>query len=90
MSLARRLSLLKFAGNNNSWIIEDDYDSEFRYENPPLPALKTQYTAGQVIYVGTFSKATFPGLRLGYAGVARPLLASWPWRDLARVSGRMG
>lgn len=75
MSDARRQALLELADQTQTPIVEDDYDSEFRYENPPLPALKTQDTAGQVIYVGTFSKATFPGLRIGYAVVARPLLA---------------
>ncbi len=75
MSDARRAALLELADQTQTPIVEDDYDSEFRYENPPLPALKTQDPAGQVIYVGTFSKAIFPGLRLGYAVVARPLLS---------------
>lgn len=75
MSDARREALLELADQTQTPIIEDDYDREFRYENPPLPALKTQDPAGQVIYVGTFSKAIFPGLRLGYAVVARPLLS---------------
>jgi DNA-binding transcriptional MocR family regulator len=75
MSDARRQALLELADQTQTPIVEDDYDSEFRYEHPPIPALKTQDSAGQVIYVGTFSKAIFPGLRLGYAVVARPLLS---------------
>ncbi len=75
MSAARRQALLELADQTQTPIVEDDYDSEFRYDNPPLPALKTEDDAGQVIYVGTFSKAIFPGLRLGYAVVARRLLA---------------
>ncbi len=66
MSIARRLKLLEFAGENNLWIIEDDYDGEFRYEGNPLPSLQGMDKTGKVIYVGTFSKVLFPGLRLGY------------------------
>jgi GntR family transcriptional regulator/MocR family aminotransferase len=66
LSISRRLKLLEFAGKNNIWIIEDDYDGEFRYAGNPLPSLQGMDKWGQVIYIGTFSKVLFPGLRLGY------------------------
>ena len=66
LSLERRMALLEWAGQNDSWIIEDDYDSEFRYQGRPLPALKSLDRNDRVIYSGTFSKAMFPGLRLAY------------------------
>jgi GntR family transcriptional regulator/MocR family aminotransferase len=66
MSLARRLALLEWAGRAGVWVIEDDYDSEYRYRGRPLAALQGLDTAGRVIYTGTFSKVLFPSLRLGY------------------------
>ena len=69
LSLARRMALLDWAGKASSWIIEDDYDSEFRYVGRPLPALKSLDRSDNVIYCGTFSKVMFPGLRLAYAVV---------------------
>lgn len=74
LSSARRLALLSWAAKSKSWIIEDDYDSEFRYGSRPLPALKSLDEADQVIYVGTFSKVLFPGLRLGYIVVPQSAL----------------
>lgn len=65
MSLQRRLSLLEWAKERDAWIIEDDYDSEFRYSGRPLPALQGLDRDNRVLYVGTFSKTVFPGLRLG-------------------------
>jgi GntR family transcriptional regulator/MocR family aminotransferase len=65
MSLARRLQLLEWAKNAESWIIEDDYDSEFRYEGRPLASLQGLDRDGRVLYIGTFSKMIFPALRLG-------------------------
>ena len=73
MSLARRLELLRWATANRAWVIEDDYDSEYRYTGPPLASLQSLDRAGCVIYVGTFSKVLFPALRLGYV-VAPPAL----------------
>ncbi|MFB9126798.1 PLP-dependent aminotransferase family protein [Paraburkholderia dipogonis] len=69
LSLARRMALLEWAGKASRWIIEDDYDSEFRYLGRPLPALKSLDRRDRVIYCGTFSKVMFPGLRLAYVVV---------------------
>jgi len=74
MSLARRLRLLDWAARADAWIVEDDYDSEFRYAGPPLAALQGLDTAGRVIYVGSFSKVMFPALRLGYLVVPPDLV----------------
>ncbi len=66
LSLPRRLALLDWATRNNAWIIEDDYDGEYRYVSRPLPALKSLDRDGRVLYSGTFSKVLFPSLRLAY------------------------
>jgi GntR family transcriptional regulator / MocR family aminotransferase len=66
MSVARRLELVNWAAQSGIWIVEDDYDSEFRYGSRPLPALQSLDRAGCVILLGTFSKVLFPALRLGY------------------------
>ncbi|BCT91515.1 GntR family transcriptional regulator [Lysobacter helvus] len=66
MSLPRRLELLQYARQHHSWILEDDYDGEFRYDSKPLAALRSLDRDGRVLYVGTFSKTLFPSLRLGY------------------------
>ncbi|MCW3037419.1 MAG: putative bifunctional protein [Actinobacteria bacterium] len=73
MSLSRRLALIDWAHGTGSWVVEDDYDAEFRYVGKPLTALQGIDEWGCVIYVGTFSKVLFPGLRLGYL-VAPPQL----------------
>lgn len=74
LSLARRLELLAWAERCNSWIIEDDYDGEYRYDGTPLAPLAALDQGARVLYVGTFSKIAFPGLRLGYL-VLPPKLA---------------
>ena len=74
MSLQRRLTLLKYAHENASWVIEDDYDSEFRYRGRPLPALAALDKVGRVLYVGTFSKSLFPSVRIGYVVVPEILV----------------
>jgi GntR family transcriptional regulator/MocR family aminotransferase len=66
MSLARRLELIEWSRQRNAVLIEDDYDSEFRYSGPPLPSLQGLATGVAVIYIGTFSKIMFPSLRIGY------------------------
>ncbi|MES2105507.1 MAG: PLP-dependent aminotransferase family protein [Pseudomonadota bacterium] len=66
MSLARRRSLLEYAREHGCWIIEDDYDSEFRYSGRPLASLQGMDSGERVLYMGTFSKTMFPGLRLAY------------------------
>ncbi len=74
MSLGRRLELLKFAESSGAWILEDDYDSEFRYTGRPLPALQGLDRAERVIYTGSFSKVLYPSLRLGYVVVPPDLV----------------
>jgi len=74
MSAARRLQLLRWADRVDTWIVEDDYDSEFRYSSRPLNCLQGLDENDRVIYVGTFSKTVFPGLRLGYLIVPRDLV----------------
>ncbi len=66
MSLGRRLALLDYAEKRAVWIVEDDYDSEFRFHGRALPAMQSLDSSGRVLYVGSFSKSLYPGLRLGY------------------------
>ena len=82
LSLPRRLELLAWAAKTGAWIIEDDYDGEFRYHGRPLPALKSLDDAGRVFYAGSFSKVLSPGLRLGYLVV--------PSSELERFQRRRG
>jgi len=74
MSLGRRLALLDWAREADAWVVEDDYDSEYRYRGRPLEALQGLDQAGKVIYVGTFSKVLFPALRIGYLVAPEPLI----------------
>jgi GntR family transcriptional regulator/MocR family aminotransferase len=80
MPLERRLALLAWAARAGSWVIEDDYVSEFRYEGSPLEALQALDHDGRVVYTGTFSKTLFPALRLAYLvlprALVRPFLAA--------------
>jgi GntR family transcriptional regulator/MocR family aminotransferase len=74
MSASRRLQLIDWAQSSGSWIIEDDYDSEYRYESLPISSLQGLDNNGRVIYIGTFSKVLFPSLRLGYLVVPPDLI----------------
>ena len=75
MPLGRRMELLKWANEEkNRYIIEDDYDSEFRYKGKPIPALQGYDACGKVIYVGTFSKSIAPSIRMSYMVLPEPLL----------------
>ena len=73
MSANRRFALLDWAERHQAWILEDDYDSEFRYISRPVGALQGMDARDRVIYIGTFSKALFPAVRVGYIVVPAPL-----------------
>lgn len=75
MPLVRRRQLLRRADELDSLIIEDDYDFEMSYLAPPAPALKSLDASGRVIYIGSFSKSLFPGLRIGYMVASAPFIA---------------
>lgn len=77
MPLERRLRLLAWARKTDCYIVEDDYDSEYRYDTKPVEAVQALDRTGRVIYVGTFSKVLFPSLRLGYLVLPRPLLKTF-------------
>jgi GntR family transcriptional regulator/MocR family aminotransferase len=74
MSAARRLQLLNWAQREGAWIIEDDYDSEYRFESTPISSLQGLDRNSRVIYIGTFSKVLFPSLRMGYMVIPRDLM----------------
>ncbi len=74
MDAARRMLLLNWAARSGAWVIEDDYDSEYRFAGRPIPSLQGLDNSGRVIYVGTFSKVMFPALRLGYVAVPKDLV----------------
>ncbi|WP_339486204.1 MocR-like pyridoxine biosynthesis transcription factor PdxR [Pseudomonas sp. EL_65y_Pfl2_R95] len=80
LSLQRRLELLEWAERHNGWIIEDDYDGEYRYSGTPLAPLAALDRQGRVLYVGTFCKITFPALRLGYLILPASLAESFSRR----------
>ncbi|HHJ1295675.1 MULTISPECIES: PLP-dependent aminotransferase family protein [Pseudomonas] len=91
MSLARRLALLAWAERNDGWIIEDDYDGEYRYSGAPLAPLAALDRQGRVLYVGTFGKIAFPALRLGYLVLpARLVQAFSQGRALAMRHSEVG
>jgi GntR family transcriptional regulator/MocR family aminotransferase len=86
MSATRRLLLLHWAVHSGAWIIEDDYDSEYRFGSRPIASLQGLDRDGRVIYVGTFSKVLFPALRLGYVVVPKDLLRAFSAaRDAADI-----
>lgn len=75
MSASRRMQLLDWAQSAGSWVIEDDYDSEYRYGSMPIASLQGLDQHSRVIYIGTFSKTLFPALRLGYVVIPEDLVA---------------
>ena len=86
MSATRRMLLLNWAVRTGAWIIEDDYDSEYRFGSRPIASLQGLDTDARVIYVGTFSKVMFPALRVGYVVVPRDLVPAFSAaRDAADV-----
>ena len=77
MSLARRHQILALARQHQAWILEDDYDSEFRFSGPPISSLAGLDTDQRVLYMGSFSKVLYPGLKLGYLVVPKGLVAAF-------------
>lgn len=77
LSMGRRMELLAWAREAGAWIVEDDYSSEFRYAGPPLSSLQGLDGGDRVIYLGTLNKALFPGLRMGYAVLPKPLVPAF-------------
>jgi GntR family transcriptional regulator/MocR family aminotransferase len=77
LSLGRRLALLEWASRTGAWVVEDDYDSEFRYSGRPLAAMQGLDEEGRVIYLGTFSKVLYPGLRMGYMVVPEDMVEAF-------------
>ena len=76
LPLAKRLQLLEWAKETHAYVVEDDYDSEFRYEGRPIEAMQGLDRAGRVLYVGTLSKVLFPSLRLAYLVLPESLVAA--------------
>jgi len=74
MSASRRFQLLDWAQSSGSWIVEDDYDSEYRYDSKPIASLQGLDRSSRVIYIGTFSKVLFPSLRVGYIVIPSDLV----------------
>jgi GntR family transcriptional regulator/MocR family aminotransferase len=87
LSLPRRIALLSWARDSNAFVVEDDYDSEFRYVGRPLPAIKSIDRSERVLYVGSFSKVLFPSLRLGYLVVPEKLVGNFGRANRYRNSG---
>ena len=77
MSLPRRQQLLSIAASHKAWILEDDYDSEFRFSGPPLSSLAGLDQDQRVLYMGSFSKVLYPGLKLGYLVVPKRLVTAF-------------
>jgi GntR family transcriptional regulator/MocR family aminotransferase len=77
MSLARRHQILSLARQHKAWVLEDDYDSEFRFSGPPISSLAGLDTDGRVLYLGSFSKVLYPGLKLGYMVVPKSLATAF-------------
>jgi GntR family transcriptional regulator/MocR family aminotransferase len=76
MSMGQRLDLIRLADRWGAWIIEDDYDSEYRFQGQPIPALQGITSGDRAVFVGTFAKILFPAMRLGYMVLPRQLLSA--------------
>jgi len=87
LSLPRRLALLDFARTAGAWIVEDDYDSEYRYSGRPIASLQGLDRAARVLYMGTFSKTLFPSLKVGYLIVPDALIDAF--RTAIRLTGHV-
>jgi GntR family transcriptional regulator/MocR family aminotransferase len=87
LSLQRRLALLEFARSTNAWVLEDDYDSEYRYTGRPLASMQGLDRSGRVLYMGTFAKTMFPAIRIGYLIVPDALIE--PFRVAIRLTGHI-
>jgi GntR family transcriptional regulator/MocR family aminotransferase len=86
MSATRRMLLLSWAERAGAWVIEDDYDSEYRFENRPIASLQGLDANARVIYIGTFSKVMFPALRVGYLVIPKDLVPAFAAaRDAADI-----
>lgn len=83
LPVARRIQMLEAAHAAKAWLLEDDYDSEFRYSRPPLPSLHSLDTNGRVIYLGSMSKVLFPSLRIGYVVLPEELIS--PFESLRLI-----
>ncbi|MGO4778485.1 PLP-dependent aminotransferase family protein, partial [Lysobacter sp. 2RAB21] len=77
MSIQRRKALLAWATQHDGYVLEDDYDGDYRYEGRPIASLQGMDDHGRVIYIGSFNKILFPGLRIAYAIVPEPLVAAF-------------
>ncbi|MFO1108086.1 MAG: PLP-dependent aminotransferase family protein [Bradyrhizobium sp.] len=77
MSASRRLEIIEFANKVGAWIIEDDYDSDYRYDGVPLPAIQSLQKADRLFYLGSFSKSLLPAIRLGYLVIPRELITTF-------------
>jgi GntR family transcriptional regulator/MocR family aminotransferase len=77
MNATQRMLLLNWASSHGAWILEDDYDSEYRFGERPIASLQSLDNAGRVIYLGTFNKVMFPALRLGYVVVPKDLIEAF-------------
>ncbi len=86
MSATRRMQLLNWAARKGKWIIEDDYDSEYRFGSRPIVSLQGLDNHARVVYIGTFSKVLFPAIRLGYLVVPQDLVPAFSaYRDAADI-----